>query len=84
MAAESQASEHRANVLIAYFFGGSIEEHNRAVVEILHRMRWDEEMPDSFEGLNWNLLIETAVDALNNLTADRVALQAIKKAGTTK
>ena len=59
---------------MGYVFGDP-EKHTRAVIEILHRMRWDEEMPDSFEGLDWNLLLETAVDELNRIETLRAGIQ---------
>lgn len=39
--------------------------HRRVLIEILHRMRWSDEMPERFEGLDTNLLLETVVDQLN-------------------
>lgn len=66
---------------MGYVFGNP-DEHCRAVIDILHRMRWDEEMPDSFEGLDWNLLLETAVDTIHNLISARDEAMADLKSAT--
>jgi hypothetical protein len=49
---------------MSYFFYDRDRSHREVLAEILHRIRWDPQFPDTYEGLSWNRLMETAVDAI--------------------
>lgn len=59
---------------MSYLFEG---DHHKQLVEILNRYRWQFEKGEAeFEGLDVNVLIETAVDRLITLQSQIDALEA--------